>query len=92
MVKSLLKSVREYKKPAILTPIFITGEVILECILPYLMANLIDSITGERMSPILLCGLELLILAMLSLLCGTLAARTGATASCGFAKNLRQDL
>ncbi len=92
MVKSLLKCVREYKKPAILTPIFITGEVILECILPYLMANLIDSITGERMSPILLCGLELFILAMLSLLCGTLAARTGAMASCGFAKNLRQDL
>ena len=92
MVKSLLKSVREYKKTAILTPVFITGEVILECILPYLMANLIDSITGEKMSPILFCGLELFILALLSLFCGTMAARTGATASCGFAKNLRQDL
>lgn len=92
MVKTLLKSVREYKKTSILTPTFITLEVILECILPYLMAQLIDSITGERMSPILLCGLELFILAMFSLLFGTLSAKTGATASCGFAKNLRQDL
>ncbi len=92
MVKSILKSVREYKKDAILTPVFITGEVILECILPYLMANLVDSITGEKMSPILFCGVELFVLALLSLLFGTLAARTGATASCGFAKNLRQDL
>ena len=56
------------------------------------MAQLIDSITGERISPILLCGLELFILAMFSLLFGTLSAKTGATASCGFAKNLRQDL
>jgi len=92
MVKTLLKSVREYKKPTILTPVFISVEVVLECILPYLMAQLIDSITGERMSPILLCGLELFVLAMFSLLFGTLSARAGATASCGFARNLRQDL
>jgi len=92
MVKTLLKSVREYKKPSILTPVFIAMEVVLECILPYLMAQLIDSITGERMSPILFCGIELLILAMFSLLFGTLSARAGATAACGFAKNLRQDL
>lgn len=92
MVKTLLKSVREYKKPAILTPVYISLEVIMECILPYLMAQLIDSITGERMSPILFCGLELLVLAMLSLLFGTMSARAGATASCGFARNLRQDL
>lgn len=92
MVKTLLKSVREYKKPTILTPLYISLEVILECILPYLMAQLIDSITGEKMSPILFCGIELLVLAMLSLLCGTLSARAGATAACGFAKNLRQDL
>jgi len=92
MVKTLLKSVREYKKPTILTPVFITGEVILECILPYLMAQLIDSITGESMAPILKVGLELFILAMISLFFGTMAARTGAKSSCGFAKNLRQDL
>lgn len=92
MVSSLLKSVREYKKPSILTPLFISVEVVLECILPYIMAQLIDSITGERMSPIIFCGVELVILAMLSLLFGTLSARAGATASCGFAKNLRQDL
>lgn len=92
MVKTLLKSVREYKKPAILTPMFISVEVVMECILPYLMAQLIDSITGERMSPILFCGLELFVLAMLSLLFGTLSARAGATAACGFARHLRQDL
>lgn len=92
MVKTLLQSVREYKKPSILTPLFISVEVVLECILPYLMARLIDSITGERMSPILLFGVALVGLAMLSLLFGTLSAKAGATASCGFAKNLRQDL
>jgi len=92
MVSTLLKSVREYKRPTILTPLYISMEVVLETILPYVMARLIDSITGERMSPILFCGVELIILAMFSLLFGTLSARAGATASCGFAKNLRQDL
>jgi len=92
MVKTLLGSVREYKKDTILTPVYISLEVVLECILPYLMAQLIDSLTGERMAPIMFCGIELLVLAMLSLACGTLSARAGATASCGFAKNLRQDL
>lgn len=92
MYKTLLKSLREFKKQTILTPLFMMGEVILECLLPYLMAQLIDSLTGERMSPILICGIELLVLAMLSLFCGYSSARFGATASCGFARNLRQDL
>lgn len=92
MVSTLLKSVREYKRPTILTPLYISMEVVLECILPYIMAKLIDSITGEQMSPIVFYGVELVILAMFSLLFGTLSARAGATASCGFAKNLRQDL
>ncbi len=92
MVGTILKSVREYKKPSLLTPLFITGEVVLECILPYVMAKLIDSMSGSSMEPILSYGIQLVILAMLSLFCGVMAARLAAKASCGFAKNLRQDL
>ena len=92
MIKTLLQSVREYKKASILTPVYVTGEVILECLLPLIMAELIDHLTGESMGPILKYGLALVIMALLSLLCGTLSGRKAATASCGFAKNLRQDL
>ena len=91
-IKTLLRSLREYKRVTILTPIYVAGEVVLECILPLLMAHLIDKMTGNSMTPILETGLALLIMAMFSLLFGTLSARAAATASAGFAKNLRQDL
>ncbi len=92
MVKTLLKCVREYKTASLLTPVFVACEVVLECLLPLIMAQLIDNITGETMSPILKYGLILVILALLSLAFGVLDGRMAATASCGFAKNLRQDL
>ena len=92
MIKTLLKSVREYKKDSIKTPIFITAEVVLECLLPLIMASLIDEMGGGSIWPIAQYGVILLILAAFSLVFGMQAGRTAATASCGFAKNLRQDM
>ncbi|MEE1114302.1 MAG: ABC transporter ATP-binding protein [Eubacterium sp.] len=92
MIKTLMKSLREYKKPSILSAVFISLEVIMECFLPLIMAKLIDHMSGSTMSPILKYGFILIGIAMLSLLFGTLSAREAATASAGFAKNLRQDL
>lgn len=92
MIKTLMKSIREYKRASILTPLYITLEIILECLLPLVMANLIDKMTGTSMTPIIRYGMVLIIMAMLSLLFGYMSGRIGATASCGFAKNLRQDV
>ncbi len=92
MIKALMKSIREYKRPAILTPVFVACEVVLECLLPFVMARLIDEMDGSSMTPIFKYGAILLALAMLSLLFGWLAGVQAATASAGFAKNLRKDL
>lgn len=92
MIKILLKSVRQYKKESILTPVFVSLEVALECILPLVMAELIDQMTGETMEPILKLGIALVIMAMLSLVFGVLSGKYAATASGGFAKNLREDM
>lgn len=92
IVKTLMHSVRDYKKASILTPVFVAGEVLLECILPFVMAELIDDLSGNSISPILRYGVVLLVLAMCSLVCGFLSGRFSATASAGFAKNLRQDM
>ena len=92
MVKTLLKSVRQYKRVSIKTPLFVTMEVILECTIPLIMSKLIDDMTGSSMAPILKYGALLLVLATLSLLFGVLSARAAATAGCGLAKNLRRDL
>lgn len=92
MIKTLLKSLREYKKPSIEAPVFVTLEVILECLLPFAMASLIDQMGGESLAPILKYGGLLIAMAMCSLLFGVMSGRVAATASCGFAKNLRQDL
>lgn len=92
MIKTLLKSVRQYKKESILTPVFVSLEVALECILPLVMAELIDQMTGETMEPILKLGIALVIMAMLSLVFGVLSGKYAATASGGFAKNLREDM
>lgn len=91
MIKTLAKSVREYKKDSIKTPIYVTVEVVLECLLPLIMASLIDEM-GNGMWPIVKYGSILLVLASFSLFFGMQAGRTAATASCGFAKNLRQDM
>ncbi|MBQ9990374.1 MAG: ABC transporter ATP-binding protein [Lachnospiraceae bacterium] len=92
MIKTLLKSVREYKSASIKTPIFIAMEVVLECLLPLIMASLIDKIGGNSLGSIIRYGGVLVVLAGLSLVFGVLSAKEAATASCGFAKNLRQDM
>ena len=93
MVKRLLKSVREYKKDSILAPVYVMGEVILEVIIPLLMANLIDyGIDGGNMSYVVKMGLILLLSALASLFFGVIAGRKAAVASNGFAKNLRKDM
>lgn len=93
MIKKLMKSIREYKKATILTPIFVSLEVILEVLIPLLMAKLIDNgIYGGEMNLVLKIGIELVLCAMLSLLCGVLSGRCSAKAGAGFATNLRKDL
>jgi ATP-binding cassette subfamily B multidrug efflux pump len=92
VLQVLGKSIREYKKSSILTPLFVAGEVCLECILPFVMAKLVDDLAGSSVQPILRYGAVLLALAMCSLACGFLSGRFAATASAGFAKNLRKDL
>ncbi len=93
MLKVLAKSIREYKKPSIITPILVSMEVVLECIIPFIIAELVNQIkAGCSLSVIVKYGLVLIIMAMLSLMFGALAGMTCATASCGFAKNLRKDM
>jgi len=93
MIRELAKSVREFKRPAIMTPLIVTLEVIMEVIIPLLMADLIDKgIYSEQMNEILKIGLALVFASILALLFGILSGVTATKASAGFAKNLRQDL
>ena len=94
MVKTLLKSVREYKKPALITPLFLVLEAVRECMIPYMMTKMLA--TGADgsvpMRQILTYGGIMLVLAVLSLTGGVMGGKYAAIASCGFAKNLRKDL
>lgn len=93
MIKVLAKSIREYKKPSLLAPILVSGEVVLECIIPFLTANLVNEIkNGCSLGVIVQYGLVLIAMAALSLTFGALAGSACATASCGFARNLRKDM
>ena len=93
MIKTLMGCVREYKKPSVLTPIFVSVEVVMECIIPFFIAKLINHIeNGTDMKMILVYGGVLVLLAFVSLFFGALAGSTCATASAGFAKNMRHDL
>lgn len=92
MIKVLLGSVRQYRTASILAPLYVTGEVILECILPFIMAKLIDHLDQGSMEPVIYYGGILFVMALLSLFCGVQSGRYAATASCGFAKNLREDM
>ena len=88
-----MKSIREYKTPSLLAPFFVALEVVLEVIIPLLMANLIDDgIYQGEMRLVYKIGVELIICAILSLIFGMLSGMFAAKASSGFAKNLRQDL
>lgn len=93
MIKQLAKSVREYKKNAILAPLFVTGEAVLEVIIPLLMSYLIDNgIETGNMRYVWGCGGVLVACALLSLLCGVMSGKHAAIASAGFARNLRHDM
>lgn len=93
MIKVILKSAREYKKPAIATPILVSLEVIMECIIPFITADLVNDIkNGCSLDLIFKYGAVLVVMAVLSLIFGGLAGSTCAVASCGLAKNLRRDM
>ncbi len=98
VIRPLLGSVRQYKKPSLITPLFMALEAFCECLIPFMMARMIAAVdiqglaANEAMREILKYGGILLGLAALSLTSGVMAGRFAATASCGFAKNLRHDL
>jgi len=91
VIKSLLKNIGEYKKDALMTPFFVSLEVLLDILIPVLMAQIIDQgiATGNQRS-ILVIGLGLVVCAVLALIFGMLSARYAAIASAGFAKNIRR--
>lgn len=94
MIKRLYACVREYRLAAWLTPLFILGEAVVECLIPYRIANLINNLNnnGVVLESIIKDGLILAAMACASLVCGTLAAITASKAGAGFAKNLRHDM
>ena len=91
MIKKLLVYIREYKKPSILSPIFIALEVLLEILIPFLMVSIIDDgLNKGNLQHIYFIGFITLIMAMFSLSAGFAAGRNAARASAGFAKNIRK--
>ncbi len=108
ILRPLLSSVREYKKPSLVTPFFMALEAFCECLIPFFMAHMITALMppeggvpkdwlyflskGTEMQIIFKHGAVLLCLALFSILSGVFAGKFAATASCGFAKNLRHDL
>ena len=91
--KKVFHSVREYKKFAIITPLFMVGEAAVECALPFVMSLFVDKIEGaSSLSTLLPYIFAILGMAIVSITCGILAGRFASIASCGFAKNLRNDL
>ena len=93
MIKQLAKCVREYKKPTIITLLFIVGEAVIEIFIPFITANLVNDIkAGAAMKEIVFTGIFLAVLAMISLSFGGAASMSCAKASAGFAKNVRKDV
>ncbi len=93
MYRQLIKSIREFKRPSILSPVFVSLEVVMECIIPFVIAQLVNQIkAGCGMGVIVGFGAALIAMAGLSLLFGVLAGNACAKASCGFARNLRKDM
>lgn len=93
IIRVLKKSIREYKRDSILTPVLVAFEALVECIIPLMVANLVNKMqNGCDISVIVKYGVILTIMACFSLLFGALAGITAANASAGFGKNLRKDL
>ena len=92
-VKTLLKSLREYKKPTLITMLLMVFEVFIEVLIPFITANLVNSIkAGAPLEEVSKTGLILVAMAFVSLSCGTLGGFTCSKAAAGFAKNLRHDI
>ena len=93
MLKRLLRCVREFKKPTVLTLIFIVGESIIETLIPFITANLVNQIkAGAALTEVIKIGAVLALMACLSLACGGIAGFCCARAAAGFGKNVRHDL
>ena len=92
MIKTLAGSIREFRKESLKAPFYVSLEVLMETLIPYIMAQMIDSMTGGALGPIIKFGIMLSVMALLSLMFGILAAVAAAKASTGFAKNLRHDI
>ena len=93
IVSTLGKSLREFKRTSLLTPVLVIGEVAIECIIPFITAQFIDQLQmGAGMDVIIHYSIILVLLAIASLVCGTLAGITCSVAATGFARNLRHDL
>lgn len=93
IVKKLAGCIREYKRVSLITPFLIVFEVVLECIIPFIVADLVNAIQdGCDIGTLVSTGLMLTVLALLSLAFGAAAGKTCSTASCGLAKNLRHDM
>ncbi|MDE5803856.1 MAG: ABC transporter ATP-binding protein/permease [Lachnospiraceae bacterium] len=93
MIRTILKQVKQYKKPSLLTPLFATLEVIMEVLIPYVIATIVDKgIDGGNMQVVYRYGAIMLVMAMFSLLFGILAGKYAAAASAGFACNLRDSM
>ena len=93
MIKCLAKCVREYKLPSFLSAFFVACEVVMEVLIPFTMADMLDyGINAGDMDFVVRCGLKLLVFACLTILFGNLAGRAASVASGGFSKNLRHDM
>ena len=93
MIKTMLKSLREFKKPTFLTLALMVAEVLIDVLIPFYTADLVNRVkAGVPMNEVLVPGLMLVVMALLSLVCGGAAGVTGSRASAGFARNLRADL
>ena len=93
MLKDLMKCVREYKKASLQAPVLVSLEVVMECIIPFIISKLVNEIkAGCELSVIIRYGVVLIVMATLSLIFGIGAGNACSTASCGFAKNIRKDM
>lgn len=93
MIRKLMKSIREFKRDSILTPLFVSFEVIIEVAIPFYMAKIVDNgINAGDIDYVMRTGSFLVVLAFISLYCGAMSGRYAAKASAGFSKNLRSDM